>query len=338
MRLTHSRETTICAKRASVQTEHLDRRVAETRVTGEQTRATAKAMMTPPLMSQATAAKTPIMYPLCSAAVVLFALLVFLTGVSALAQLVAPAVDRAKLVAAAPSAVIAELVDFTLPDSWTSAAVAYLDNSSSVDANPPDEGPDALSQAHIAPIYTKYIPADEAAQPITARDKVLIGLHDLYTPFDFSGFFIASGYGQVLNGQPNYGTDRGAFGARLGAAVIGATAQGIFADTVFAPLLHEDPRYVIEGPEYGFIHRAVYAGTRPLITRADSGRSSVNGAVLLGYAAASALSLAYYPQINRNLHDTMATFGGSIGGESLNFLAREFSSDILQKLHLVRRQ
>ena len=198
--------------------------------------------------------------------------------------------------------------------------------------------PDAPSAGQVAPIYTKYILAGLTAQPINARDKLLIGLRDLYTPFAFGGFFTAAAYGQILNGQPNYGTDRGAFGARLGAAVIGATAQGILTDTIFAPLLHEDPRYYIEGPQYGLVHRAVYAATRPLVTRTDSGRHTANGALLLGYAAATALSLTYYPQSNRNFHDAVATFGGSIGGESLDFVIREFTSDVLEKLHLATRE
>ena len=198
--------------------------------------------------------------------------------------------------------------------------------------------PDVSNNGPVAPIYTKYILAGITAQPINARDKLLIGLRDLYTPFAFGGFFTAAAYGHILNGQPNYGTDRGAFGARLGAAVIGATAQGILTDTIFAPLLHEDPRYYIEGPRYGLVHRAVYAATRPLVTRTDRGRRSANGALLLGYAAATALSLTYYPQSNRNFHDAIATFGGSIGGESLDFLLREFSSDVLTKLHLVTQE
>lgn len=266
-----------------------------------------------------------------------FALLAFLPSAFALAQ-TTPVVDPTSLATVAPSAVIPKLVDFMVANAGSTDAVGIMGSSSSVDMNLRADIPDAPSKAQFAPIYTKYILADEIAQPVTARDKVLIGLHDLYTPIDFSGFFIAAGYGQLFNGQPNYGTDRGAYGARLGAAAIGATSQGFLADTVFAPLLHEDPRYFIEGPKYGLIHRALYAGTRPIITRTDDGRSSVNGAIVLGYAAASALSWAYYPPINQNVHDTMTTFGGAIGGESLNFLLREFSPDILQKLHLAKRQ
>jgi hypothetical protein len=198
--------------------------------------------------------------------------------------------------------------------------------------------PEDSSAGGVAPIYTKYIPAGITAQPIDAQDKVMIGLRNVYSPLNFSATILAAGYEQILNGEPNYGTDRGAFGERLGAAGIRETTQGLFTDTLFAPLLHEDPRYYVEGPQYGFIQRTLYAATRPLITRTDGGHSSINGALLFGYAASSALTYTYYPQINRDFHDTASTFGVAIGGAALGFLVHEFSADVLQKLHLAKRR
>ncbi len=197
--------------------------------------------------------------------------------------------------------------------------------------------PEAPQPRQVASIHAKYIPAGVKAQPIDAHDKVLLGVRDLYGPVNLGGIFLASGYEQLLNGQPNYGTDRGAYGERLGAAAIRDNSQGIFTDAVFAPLLHEDPRYYIEGPGYSLVHRALYAITRPLITRKDNGRRTINGALLLGYASSAALTNAYYPQSNRNVHDTLSTFGGSIGGAALGFFIGEFSSPLLQALHLEKR-
>lgn len=269
----------------------------------------------------------------CFAALIMVAFVTSLSGLCAVAQQY-PIVAIAPLVPDQSNVVLAKEIDFTLravPDVRQGDGLVY---SSSIGA-PLSE---VTTEAPVAPIYTKYIPAGMAAQPITARDKVGIGIRDLYTPYAFLGFFASAGYSHVLNGQPNYGTDRGAFGEQLGAAALDGTTQGIFVDTVFAPLLHEDPRYYVKGPQYGFIHRTVYAGTRVLITRTDSGHRSINGAMLLGYAAATALTSTYYPQSNRNFHDSIATFGGSVGGEALDFVLREFESDVLEKLHFVRRE
>jgi len=188
----------------------------------------------------------------------------------------------------------------------------------------------------VAPLYRKYIMPDMRAQRITARDKVIIGLKGAYSLQNFAGIIVAAGYEQLRNGQPNYGTDRGAFGERLGAAAIRGTSQGVFTDSVFAPLLHEDPRYYVQGKQYGFFHRALYAATRPVITRTDSGRRTINGAQLLGYAASTALNNAYYPASNRNVKDNIEAYAGSIGGSALSSLLVEFTAGFWHALHIGR--
>jgi uncharacterized membrane protein YfcA len=104
-----------------------------------------------------------------------------------------------------------------------------------------------------------------------------------------------------------------------------------------APVLHEDPRYYVEGPRHNIVHRTLYAITRPIITRTDGGHSTLNGAVLVGYAAGSALSYTYYPEINKNFKDTAATFGGSLAGAAIGDFVSEFIDDTLQALHLEKK-
>jgi hypothetical protein len=188
----------------------------------------------------------------------------------------------------------------------------------------------------VAPIHRKYIMPDMRAQKITARDKVIIGLQGTYSLQNFSGMVVAAGYAQLRNGQPNYGTDSGAFGERLGAAAIRGTSQGIFTDSVFAPLLHEDPRYYIAGNQHSFLHRVFYAVSRPVITRNDDGRRTINGAQLLGYAASTALNNAYYPSSNRNVTDNLEAYAGSLGGSALSSLFVEFTANFWHALHIGR--
>lgn len=190
----------------------------------------------------------------------------------------------------------------------------------------------------VAKKTDKFIPAGFQAQPLTALGKVNLTVHDIFTPESAIGFTLAAGYSHLTNGQPNYGTDKGAFGERLGAAAVRDTSQNLFAGAVFAPLLHEDPRYYVEGDNYSVVHRTLYAITRPLITRSDSGHSRINGSLLLGYAAAAALTNAYYPSNERTATATARTYGASIGGAALGFVFQEFVDDALQAVHLHKRQ
>jgi hypothetical protein len=190
-----------------------------------------------------------------------------------------------------------------------------------------------VREERTASLHMKYIPAGWKVLPLAPRDKVLLGFKDLYNPYTIGTIVISAGYSHLTNGQPNYGTNGGAFAQRVGAAFIRDSTEGLFTDAVFAPLLHEDPRYYVEGSDYSLIHRSLYAITRPILTRSDSGRPRLNAALLLGYAGSSALTYAYYPSSNRNVKDTVATFGGGIGGAALGFFVTEFTSGIMQRMH-----
>lgn len=198
----------------------------------------------------------------------------------------------------------------------------------------PKQGTDPSEK--IAQRRTMTIPSDWHAQRLTARQKVNAGLQDLYSVESVGSWFLAAGWEQLLNGAPNYGTDKGAFGERLGAAALRGTSQNLFSEVILAPLLHEDARYYVEGPKYGLIHRTVYSVTRPFITRNDEGKSTINGALLLGYAGSAALTPTYYPTINRNFKDVASVYGGGIGGAALGFFISEFSQDAFRALHLSR--
>ena len=171
-------------------------------------------------------------------------------------------------------------------------------------------------------------------RPQTALDKVALGAGELINPEGISAMIFSAGYEHALNSAPNYGTDKGAFGARLGAAALREESQAIFTYMVLAPLFHEDARYYVQGPTVSPVHRTLYAITRPFITRSDSGHNTVNGALLLGYAGSAVLTPTYYPSSNRNAHDVLAVYGASIGGAALGFFLNEFTDDALIAVHL----
>ena len=203
-------------------------------------------------------------------------------------------------------------------------------------------GPTAVSATTSmprAPMYSRVIPAGMAAPQIHKWDKINLAVRDLYSVNSFASFFASAGWGQLTNGQPNYGTDSGAFGERLGAAAIRDSSQAFLSNGPFAVWLHQDPRYFALGPQHSLAHRAWYAATRALITRDSSdGHAVANTSLMLGQAAGIALNNLYYPKSNRNFHDNLASFGGSMGGSALSFVMDEFTSEVLKAIHLRRAE
>jgi hypothetical protein len=186
-----------------------------------------------------------------------------------------------------------------------------------------------------APHLQMIVLPDEIADPMTVRDKVVAGLKS--SAFAAPGSIVVAGWEQLTDGSPNFGTDSGAFGQRLGAEAIRGTSNSLFSHAVFAPIFHEDPRYYVMGSGHSILKRMVYAGTRVLITRTDSGHSTPNFALFSGIAVGSALTVTYYPARNTNFSGVAETFAGSLGGSVLGFVVDEFIADALKELHLKKK-
>ena len=230
-----------------------------------------------------------------------------------------------------------------LPDS-PGALLSSSSNSADAASNSTDPEDASLEQMPAkaplkhAPHLRMVIAPGEIADPMTVHDKVVSGFKDSFSLSSAAGWLSTAGWQQLRNSSPNYGTDTGAFGQRLGAATIRATSEGLFRESLFAPLFHEDPRYYIMGKGHPFYKRVVYAASRSIITRTDSGHATPNFARLAGNAAGSALTIPYYPAQNTTFRAVASTFGGSLGGSALSFVVDEFIVDALVDLKLRKKQ
>ena len=159
----------------------------------------------------------------------------------------------------------------------------------------------------IAGKYDTVILPGQTAARLTVHDKVVYGIKDSFSPISLFGWVLSAGYEQVTDGSPNYGVVPGntqtgkSFAQRLGASAARSTSETLFSESVLAPILHEDPRYYAK-TNRNFFYRVIYAGTRPLITRTDGGRTTVNLSSLGGNLAGAALTPAYYPPAQSRLH------------------------------------
>jgi len=187
-------------------------------------------------------------------------------------------------------------------------------------------------------LYDKYIDTHEIAPPLDARGKMILGLRATVTPFEFLSIISAAGFEQARDSSPHYGTDRGAFGARVGAAGARDTSELLLSDSLLAPVFHEDPRYYQLGPRRSIFARTTYAMSRVFVTRTDDGQQTPNFSLLLGYAGAIGLSNTYYPEYDRSFKQNAENYCGSLGGAAFAFVVREFLDEALLDAHLRKRQ
>lgn len=242
---------------------------------------------------------------------------------------------------------LASLEPTTLPDSPGTVAAALAQpaaDSSSFDTTSaapqitrqpslnPNQPPAQPSVAR--PTDMNIIPGQTGPHQ-TVHDKLVGSARDSITPFSFGGYLISAGYSQLVDSSPNYdGPTAPAFGQRFGAATARGVSQNLFYKGAMASILHQDPRYYQLGSQQPFVKRVLYAGTRVLVGRTDSGRTTPNLALLTGYLGAAFLTRAYYPSRNQTVGDNLATFGSSIGGSAIGFEVNEFIPNVLQVVHL----
>jgi len=142
---------------------------------------------------------------------------------------------------------------------------------------------------------------------------------------------------QLTNSSPNYGTDSGAFGQRLGAAALrgvsrasSATPSSPRSFTKTALLRHGHRPSFLQAPRLcryardHHSHRQRPYNTQLLPPRRQRRRLR--------------LTIPYYPAQNTSFKEVAETFGGSVGGSALGFVVNEFIVDALIDLHIKKKQ
>ncbi len=180
--------------------------------------------------------------------------------------------------------------------------------------------------APVADRFAKYIQPGQSAVQLTGFDKVLLGARHSTSSFAAATWFVSAGYEQILNSRPNYGQTFKGYTQRLGADAARNVSEGIFSDSVLAPILHEDPRYYKLGAEHPLNERLRHALFHPILTQTDNGDRTINFAQIGGNLAGAGLTDAYYPSRNRTAGATLITFGTSMGGGAVGYLFNEFFS------------
>jgi hypothetical protein len=186
-------------------------------------------------------------------------------------------------------------------------------------------------EALVAHKYAKYIDSGQQVQPLRGKDKIIFSFAEQMQPWAFATQLLAAGWEQLLDANPRYGSDKAAFGERLGAVAIRQNSQAVFADGLLAAAFREDPRYYRMGTgKLG--SRLLYAPSRVFMTRTDEGKSTANFSKLLGYAGASALSMAYYPDASAKWDEVWKDYGISLAGSAFGNIIHEFVPDLIQRV------
>jgi hypothetical protein len=144
-------------------------------------------------------------------------------------------------------------------------------------------------------------------KPLTARQKFDVFLHSTYSPRTFANVAMDEALDRAKGQHLNREYERGLRGVeqRYGVSLATNETDVFFQRFLFPTLLKQDPRY-FRNPDLPFFQRALYAMSRVLITRTDSGGQTFNSSRILSVAASRAVSDLYVPGERQGMHPVTA--------------------------------
>ena len=173
----------------------------------------------------------------------------------------------------------------------------------------------------------KSLPDAPSAQPPTQAEKFRAFIDEARSPLTFgaAGVDAAIVRGAEV-GSLSFGRQASLTDLYKG-ALIQKESSAFFSKYLYPALLKQDPRYHRSNSQ-SFWGRVMYAASRTVITRNDSGKATLNTSYFLGVLTSVAISTAYRPYWRRSTSETFTTFGSTIGSDAGINVLHEFEPRI----------
>jgi hypothetical protein len=167
-----------------------------------------------------------------------------------------------------------------------------------------------------------YVVYDKNPAPLTTKLKFELALRVSVDPITFIGVGIFAGIGQASN-RPGYVEGAKGFGQRLGADYTDEVTDIMIGGAILPSLLHQDPRYYYQGTGTTK-SRVRHALSSAFICKGDNGRWQPNYSTMGGDLGSAAISMAYYPEVDRGAGMVFESFLIGTAERMATNLAQEF--------------
>jgi hypothetical protein len=173
------------------------------------------------------------------------------------------------------------------------------------------------------------LPDAPSVQPPTQAEKFRTFIDEARSPLTFGAVAVNASIMRETELGRLIPERQASLSALYTGGLIQKESSSFFGKYVYPSLLKQDPRYY-PSSSGSFLGRATYATSRILITRNDSGKSTLNTSYFLGVLTSVAISTAYRPYWRRSTSATFTTFGSTIGSDAGINLLHEFGPCIRQ--------
>ena len=190
--------------------------------------------------------------------------------------------------------------------------------------------------------------------PLTSHQKFAVAIRGSFDYVQYPWHAFLAGISQAQDSEPGYGQGWEGYGKRFAASFADGTIENFTTGAILPSLLHQDPRYFQLG--HGrFTHRALYAVSRNLVTRGDSGKNQFNFSEVVGGAMSAAISTySYHPKgklvttttpgelryipSDRTLDNAAMVWATQYAYDTMTIFLKEFWPDIRRKVHKTKSE
>ncbi|HLV86084.1 MAG TPA: hypothetical protein VKV39_03850 [Candidatus Sulfotelmatobacter sp.] len=230
----------------------------------------------------------------------------------------------------------------------TSASEAGQDKDKTTDKGKSDSS--GTSKDRLFYALPNFLTIENAGKipPLTPKQKFGVVARGSFDYVQLPWYAFLSGISQAEDSEPGYGQGAAGYGKRVGSAFADGTIENFLTGAALPSILHQDPRYFQSG-QGSFFHRTLYAMSRNLITRTDSGKNQFNYSEVVGGALAASIStFSYHPKSHlfptttpgvyrfvpsdRTLPNTAKVWATQYGYDTLTLVVKEFWPDIRRKM------
>jgi hypothetical protein len=244
----------------------------------------------------------------------------------------------------------ASLPDSPMPGAFSASATVDEQTAAQTStSSPPNSGPTNSDGGNkggyvqgkqtkrilgVVPNF-RSVSADEKLPPQTLRDKFKTTMED---NFDYSAFIFVgglAGVAQAENSTPQFHQGAAGYGRYYWHTFADQTDENTFVEFLLPAALHQDSRYYTLEHANVF-KQGIYAVSRTVITRDDSGKDVPNYSEIVGAGAASGISDLYYPSSERTWTKTGQRWLTNVILDGATFAIKEYWPDIND--HLFHQQ
>ncbi len=199
----------------------------------------------------------------------------------------------------------------------------------------------AAEQRAVGPLpparrYAQVIEPGQQAAVFTAPEKLVFSFTEVARPIILIPVLYSASYEQLFQTDPKYGNDAGAYGEKIGAALLRRATLRVYSDGIFAAAFHQDPRYyrVVQG---SIVHRGLLSARQAFVRRSDDGVNQFNYSGIAGRALSAVTVLGYYPGRSTTGKVVGLTFATSIASDMGGNLVLEFLPNIIRKFPIMQK-